>query len=138
MTETAVPIWRRGCAMMLEVTMTISSGGACCAAPDNGANTDATAATIAVRGLVVKDFIALASFLRGRRQARDKLTWQRVTTLLRSAPRLTEREPTCPAGLLAYRFDSPRLPGARAPVAYRSESFAANSCGGSPGFEEDL
>src|SRR6187551_3126053 len=78
---------------MLEVTM-ISSGGVCCAATDDAAKAEPTAAKehTTFRGFFETVFIALASLLLGGgKQARDKTEHASVvTTLLHSAPRLTD------------------------------------------------
>ena len=106
---------RRG--IRLPVTMT-SSGRVGCAALDDGRQRGAAPRrTQTERYGDSCDGPGLHARLPRQFGAEGKrgTNWRgsRVTTLLRSAPRLTERELTCPAGLLADRCDSLRLPEAR-------------------------
>src|SRR5688572_21579868 len=126
---------------MLDVT-TISSGRAGCAALGAAANMAPPAANAyrARRGFLDGRIFMRACLVDSGRKASARQNWRgsRVTTPLRSAPRLTQRELTCSAGLLADRCDSLRLPEARSLSGISHESFAANSCGGSSGFETSL
>src|SRR5262245_21584629 len=121
---------------MLDVT-TISSGGVCCAPTDEAANAEPTAASepTTLRVFFLAFFIALASLNLRAVSKRGTKAWQPCHDAPAQRTPADRSEPTCSAGLLADRYDPPRLPEVQASVASRSDSLAANSCGGSSGFE---